>query len=170
MPSLQKSYSKAKKNGNGVVFDGSEVIPVPYTMSGLVTTDSFGFLRVQGRAVICTGMHAHFRVPSGDRLAQISVQLADANNDLVSQAKLYLNGVVLGGDAAFTPAVKMPTGSLWKLNVVVLAGDPQYLPQDLTVTYHLRYANGPVRTSFWAAGEPLAGIGFYDVGGSFVIS
>jgi hypothetical protein len=166
---LQRKYSKAKAAGNHVVWTGNQVLPVPFTMSGLVTTDSFAFLRIQGQAVIATGFNAHFRVPSGDRDLQLSIVLADANNDIASQTRLYLNGVTFGGDKAFTPAVKMPVGSLWKVNVELICGDPEFLPQDLTVTYHLRYANGPVRTNFWASGEPNVGIGFYDINGNFVI-
>jgi hypothetical protein len=169
MSSIQRKYSKAKAAGGHVVWTGDQVIPVPYTMTGSVVNDAFGFLRIQGNPVICTGIHAHFQVPSGDANLQMSVQLADANNDLVPGTQLFLNGVVLGGDLKFSPAVKMPSGSLWKLNVNIIEGDSNFYPEGLTVTYHLRYSNGPVRTNFWASGEPAIGIGFYDVNGTFVV-
>ena len=166
---LQRTFSKAKANAGHIVWTGDQVIPVPYTMSGLVTTDSFAFLRIQGQAVICTGLNVHFRVPAGDSNTQIAIALADANGDVVPQTQMLLNGVLTGGDIAYQPSVIMPTGSLWKLNVSVLAGSDDYLPQDLTATYQLRYANGPVRTNFWASGEPIVGLGFYDVNGAFVV-
>jgi len=169
MIALQKRYSKAKASANRVVFTGDEVIPVPFTLPVLGTVPDFAYFRVQGRSVICTGVHVHFQVPSGDRNTKLAVVLADANNDVLSATRLRLDGVCLGGDLKYSPAIKMPTGSLWKMNVELTAGDPAYAPQGMTVTYQLRYANGPTRTSFWAAGQPLTGIGFYDINGTFVI-
>lgn len=166
---LQRKYSKAKAAGNHVVWTDQTLIPVPYTMSGLVTSDSFAFLRIQGQAMVCTGLHAHFRVPSGDSNLQLSLAMATAAGQVVPNTRLYLNGVVTGGDMAFTPPVILPVGSLWKIQVCVNGIDPTFFPQDLTVTYQLRYTNGPTRTNFWASGEPLTGIGFYDVNGTFVV-
>jgi len=169
MSAIARTYSKAKKSGGGVVWNGDQVIPVPYTMDGMVVNDSFAFLRIQGNPMVCTGFHAHFQVPSGDREMQMSVVLADANGNEMSQTRLYLNGVVMGGDKKFIPAVNMPSGSLWKLNVDVINGDKNFYPQGLTVTYQLRYSNGPARSNFWTSVEIPAGIGFYNLDGTFVV-
>lgn len=167
---LPKKYSKAKAAGNHVVFTGDEVLPVPYTMMGLVVDQGdFGFLRIQGRPVICTGFHAHFTVPAGDRAMKMSVVLCAADGTTFEQTRLRLDGIVEGNDIVFNPAVKMPTGSLWKLLVNVDDGDEDYWPEGLTVTYQLRYSNGFSRSNYFVTTEQVGGIGFYDIGGTFNI-
>lgn len=167
---IQRTYSKAKAAGNHVVWTNDQIIPAPYILSGLVNQDSFAFLRVAGSAMVCRGFHAHFRVPAGDRDTQISIVLATAQNVVLPHTRLALNGVTFGGDKTFVPAVPMPVGSLWKINVEVTYGDPEFQPEDLTVTYQLQYANGQARSNTYAYGELPTGVGFFDVDGNFIVS
>ena len=167
---LQRRYSKAKGVANRVVWTQDQVIPVSYLMSGLVANDSMAWLRIAGQAMVCSGIHVHFRIPPGDSNFQMQLTLADAAGNQLSQTPMLLSGIMKGADKSYSPAVKMPSGSLWQIQTQVLGGADQFLPQDMTVTYQLRYANGPVRTNMWASGEPLSGIGFYDVDGAFVVS
>lgn len=167
---LQRRYSKAKAIAGHVVFTQDQCFYTPFLMTGLVTTDNVAWLRIAGAAVICSGIHVHFRVPPGDQSFQMQLTLADALGNQMSQTTTLLSGIMNGADKAYLPNVKMPSGSLWQMQVAVLSGADQYLPQDMTITYQLRYANGPVRTNMWASGEPLAGIGFYDLNGIFIVS
>lgn len=166
---MNRLFSKAKANGNHVVWTGDQIIPVPFTMTGLVTSDDFAFLRISGAGVICTGINVNFRVPAGDRGYQMQLALYTADNQLIPSTVIQFNGSQLVGDMVYPGGVKMPSGSLWKMRVTILNGDDNFGPQDMTVTYQLRYANGPARTNLWAAAPTLDGIGFYTLDGTFIV-
>jgi hypothetical protein len=164
-----RRYSKAKATGNHVVFTGDMVIPVPFKMDGLVCNDTFAALRVGTSGMLLDGITLNFQVPAGDQGTKLGIVLVNASGTPVTVTQVYVTGVVAGGNYNFSPAVKLPPGSLWKLKVTVLAGDDQYLPQDMTATYQLRFANGPVRNNLWSATPTPDGIGFYNMDVTFTV-
>lgn len=169
--SLERKYSKAVGAANRVVWTGREVIPVPFQLSGLVSDGAeFGVLRVAGKAMYCSGFTAYFQAPAADRLCRVSVEMQTGSGATVPRSVLNVNGVTMGGEIQFQPHLPMPVGSIWKLYVRTEAEDPAGLPQGLVVTYQLRYANGPIRTDFWNNGLVPDGIGFWDIGGTFVVT
>lgn len=167
--SLQRKHSKTVAAANRVVWTGREVLPVAYTLNGLVTDGAeLGIFRVTGRPLYCNGFTAFFQTPSADRYVNCSVEMQTGSGVAVPGGLLRLNGVTAGGEKQFK-AVPMPSGSLWKMVVRSAAVNVEDLPQGLTVTYQLRYANGPVRTDFWTNGLVSEGIGFWQIDDNFVV-
>ena len=169
---IERKYSKAKANGNRIVWTSRETIPAIFALDGLVYDGAeFGFFRVTGRDMYCSGYRIDFRVPAGDSKIEASVGLYTAAGDLILGSELDLNGVSFGGDKVFANPVPMPLGSLWKfrLSIEGPAGDTNYFPQGLVVTYHLRYAAGPVNTKVFTSFQPEQGVGFNPVGSTFIV-
>lgn len=168
---IERKYSKAKANGNHVVWTSREALFVPFSLDGLVYDGAeFGFFRVTGRDMVCTGFRFDFRVPSGDSNIEASVGLYTADSVLVG-GLLAINGVTFGGDKVFTAPVAMPVGSLWKYRLSISSpdGDTRYFPQGAVATYHLRYASGPVNTKVFTTFQPEQGVGFGEVNASFIV-
>lgn len=170
--SAQRRYSKAKANGNRVVWTSQEVIPVAFLLDGQAFNNAeWGVFRVTGRPMYCTGLRVDFRVPAGDASVRCNVGIYTADNVLAPSARVYVNGVTLGGEKAILPALAMPVNSLWKLKLEIesYTDDEIYYPQGVTATYLLRYAQGPVNTQLFTTTLPNQGVGFDLVGSSFVV-
>lgn len=169
---IHRKYSKAKANGNRVVWTSQEVIPVAYLLDGQAFDGAeWGVFRVTGRDMYCTGFRVDFRVPAGDATIQCNVGLYTADDVLAPSARLYLNGVTMGGEKLITPPLPMPVNSLWKFKLELESDEPDttYYPQGLTATYFLRYAQGAVNRDFYATSLPAQGVGFDQIGTTFVI-
>jgi hypothetical protein len=162
--SLQRKYSKAKANGNRVVWTSQEPMSVPYSLDGMLYNNAeWGIFTVTGRDLYCLGFRVDFRVPGGDPVLQCNI--------LAAGARLYLNGVTMGGEKAITPSLRMPVGSSWKFRMELESPDGSDLsfPQGVTATYRLCYAQGAL-PPLPASGDPLAqGIGFERIGSTFVV-
>ncbi len=170
--SIERTYSKAKAAGNHVVWTERETLYVPLRLDGLVSDGrEFGIFRVSGRDLYCHGFRADFDVPSGDSAIECNVGLYTSGGVLVPNGRLYLNGVVFGGDQIIQPPTPMPENSLWKFRVQIQSpdGDETYFPQGLTVTYHLRYATGQVKTDLFSNADPQEGVGFDQIGETFQV-
>lgn len=170
--SIEKTLSKAKGVGNRVVWTSREPLYVPYHVDGLLTNgQEFGMFRVTGRDLYCMGFRADFGVPAGDANIQCNVGLYNAADVLVPDGRLYLNGVSMGGDKIIRPPVAMPVSSLWKFKLEIQTpdGSEEFYPQEITITYHLRYAPGPVQNRLFVTNDPQQGIGFDQVGTTLVI-
>lgn len=166
---MERRYSKSLAVANHVVWTQNEVIPVPYSCEGLVTDgNAFGFLRILGREVQCMGFRVDFRVPATSNDVQIALGIYTAN-DVLQGSRLVLNGVTQGGDNLFSPIIAMPSSSLWKFKIEVNAGADDDLPQGITATYLLRYANGPSNSTEWTANLPSSGVGYWSIGDTFEI-
>jgi hypothetical protein len=169
---IERKYSKAKGNGNRVVWTSREVIPVPFTLDGLVYDEAeFGMFRVSGRDMYCSGFRVDFRVPAGDSKIQCSVALYTSLNTLVTGSELSLNGVSLGGDKVFGIPLPMPVNSMWKFRVSISSpdNDTTYFPQGLIAAYQLRYAAGPVNTKVFSTFQSDQGVGVSEVSSSFIV-
>jgi len=171
---IQRKYSKAKANANHVVWTADQVLPVPFNLDGLVGDGiEFGLFRVPGRDMYCTGYRVDFQVPAGDYEIQCSVGLYTAQDTLVDNGTLVLNGVTLGGTKTFTRPIAMPVNSVWKFKLAIASPSPEdgsdYFPQGVTVTYYLRYAQGPVSTRTFVLSQPEVGVGFDEVGTTLIV-
>jgi LSD1 subclass zinc finger protein len=170
--SLQRKYSKNKANGNHVVWTSNEVIPVPFALDGVLYDQAeWGVFRVSGRDMYCTGFRADFRLPSGDSNIRCSIGLYTGDNVLARGGRLYLNGVTMGGNNRMSPPIPMPVNSVWKFKLEIESpyGETQYFPQGITATYHLRYAQGPVHADLVAHTLSAQGVGFDQIGTTFII-
>lgn len=142
---IERTYSKAKAVGNHVVWTNQEIIPVPFKLDGVIPDGAeFGIYRQFGRAAFCVGYHAEFNVPAKDRRVRITVNLCTIAGVVVPGSQLILGEQALGGDKIFSQPVAMPTNSAWKFIVQAATPSDYVLPEGLTVTYLLRYANGAV--------------------------
>jgi len=169
---IERKYSKAKGNGNRVVWTSREVIPVTYTLDGLVYDGAeFAVFRVVGRDMYCSSYRIDFRVPAGDSKIQCSVGLYTAADVLVTGSELSLNGVTFGGDKILPSPLPMPVNSLWKLKVAIAAPDDStdFFPQGMIATYHLQYAAGPVNTKVFSTFQPEQGVGIGEINSSFIV-
>lgn len=170
--SIQRKYSKAKANGNRVVWTAQEVIPAAFAMDGQVFDQAeWGVFRVTGRDMYCCGFRVDFRVPAGDSNIRCNVGIYTADNVLASSGRLYLNGVTMGGDRVVQPPLPMPVNSLWKFKVEIESpdGSEEFFPEGITATYLLRYAQGPVDRNMFTTRLPNEGVGFMSVGSTFVV-
>lgn len=170
--SIQRKYSKAKANGNRVVWTAHETIPVVFNLDGqLFDQAEWGVFRVTGRDMYCLGFRVDFRVPSGDNNIRCNVGIYTADNTLATSGRLYLNGVTMGGDRLISPALPMPVNSLWKFKIEIESptDSEEFFPQGITATYHLRYANGPVDRNMFTTRLPNEGVGFSQIGSTFVV-
>lgn len=171
--SAQRKYSKAKANGNRVVWTSQEVIPVSFLLDGQAFNGAeWGVFRVTGRDMYCTGFRVDFRVPAGDAGIQCNVGIYTADNVLAASGRLYVNGVSMGGDKAVNPPLPMPVNSLWKFKMEIespIDDETIYFPQGVTATYLLRYAQGPVNTQMFTTRLPNQGVGFDQIGTTFVV-
>lgn len=167
-----RKYSKSVANGNHVVWTSQEVIPVPFALDGLVFNEAeWGVFRVTGRDMFCSGFRVDFRVPSGDANIQCNVGIYTAENVLAAGGRLYVNGVTMGGDKVIAPPLAMPVNSIWKFKMEIESpsGDETFFPQGVTATYLLRYAPGAVNTNLFSTRLATQGVGFDQVGSSFVV-
>lgn len=167
-----RKYSKAAANGNRVVWTSREVIPVTFSLDGQAFNDAeWGVFRVTGRDMFCAGFRVDFRVPSGDANIQCNVGIYTAENVLAANGRLYVNGVTMGADKAIVPALPMPVNSIWKfrLEIESPSGDETFFPQGITATYLLRYAPGSVNTNLFTTRLATQGVGFDQVGSTFVV-
>lgn len=170
--SNERKYSKAKANGNRVVWTAREVIPVPFTLDGIVFDQAeWGVFRVTGRDMYCSGFRVDFRVPAGDSNVRCNIGIYTAADVLAASGRLYVNGVTLGGDRVMTPPLAMPINSVWKFKLEIESPDQDetYFPQGVTGTYLLRYAQGVTPTKIFTTRLPSEGVGFDQIGTSFVV-
>lgn len=170
--SIQRKYSKAKANGNRVVWTSQEVIPVPFNLEGLAFNQAeWGIFRVTGRDMYCTGFRVDFRVPSGDANIRCNVGIYTADNILAPGARLALDGVTMGGDRPINPPLPMPVNSIWKFKLEIESptGEMDFFPQGVVATYLLRYAQGPVNTNLFTTRLPADGVGFDQIGTTLVV-
>ena len=65
----------------------------------------------------------------------------------------------------------MPVNSLWKFKLEIESPDDleEYFPQGVTATYLLRYAQGPVNTDMFTTRLSSQGVGFDQIGSTFVV-
>lgn len=172
MNQIRRRYSKAKANGNRVIWTARETLPVPFRMGGMVFDGAeWGVFRVTGRDMYCTGFRVDFQLPAGDANIQCNVGLYTGDNLLAPSGRLYLNGITMGGDRLVTPPLPMPVNSVWKFRLEIESpdGSEDYFPQGVTATYQLRYAQGPVDTNMFTKILSTGGIGFDAVGTTFVV-
>ena len=167
---IERRFSKAKANGNRVVFTTQEILHVPFFRPGVVFDGmELGVLRVPRRDMYCAGFRVDFVRPSGAAGVQFTSGLYTANGQPASPV-LTLNGVVDGGEVNFNPGIPMPVNSLWKFRCGLVSDDEDFAPADITITYWLRFANGPVNTGLWSPTLPQEGIGLWGVTDDFVVT
>jgi hypothetical protein len=142
IPTLQRTYSKAKAIANNVVWTDQETIPVNFNIDGLISTGVYGLFTVSGRPLYCAGFQVDFTVPSQDPGTVIYVNLIDENSETVPGSLLKLYGCTAGNRQTIAPAFLIPSGNSVQFNVAVVNGIDEYLPQDAALTYYFRYANG----------------------------
>lgn len=171
--SIERTYSKARAVGNHVVWSNLDLIPATFKLDGLPADQhEFGIFRVAGRDMYCHGFRVDFDVPAGDAGILCNVALTTGKGTTVENGTLYLNGVVDGADHVINPPVPMPSSSLWKfvLSISAQDGTSDHLPQGVTVTYHLRYAMGPVQSNLFTTSNPQIGVGFDQVGNTLEVA
>lgn len=142
LPTLQRTYSKAKANGNHVVWTSQESIPVTFALDGLLSCGTYGLYTASGRPAYCSGFQVSFTAPGQDPAMYVQVSLLDRFNQLVPGSLLKLYGTTPGQFQTVVPAFFLNVGDTLQFNVAILNGVDQYLPQDTTLTYFLNYANG----------------------------
>lgn len=169
--SITRKYSKAKASGNGVVWTGNEPSLVPVFTAALVDGRTFGTLRVVGRGMFCRGFRAAFNTPSGDSSVQCSITLCTGGSVPYPGGVLRLDGVVAGADLRIRPPVPMPVNSIWRflVNISTPTGDTTYYPQNLTVTYQLYYALGPVQSQLFTTTDSQLGVGFDQIDTDLIV-
>lgn len=167
--SLERRFSKAKANGNRVVFTEREIIPVTFPLDGLLYDGAeFGQFRVPGRDMICTGYRADIRLPAADRAVQLSVSFYTGEGTIITGTDLNLSGVTAGDEKAILPSLNMPSGSTWKLVIAASGSEEEFYPQGIVVTLYLRFANGVVTSAYRSGKFTAEGIGFTEVGNLIV--
>ena len=167
---LEKRYSKAKANANHIVWTGREVIPVNFYVGGLIYDSlEFGNFRVTGRDMYCSGYRIDFQRPAGSQEVVVTANLYTGNGGLVPNTSLRIAGTQIGRDATFPGgSLAFPEGSIWFIRMSV-TGDEAYYPESATVSYWMRYANGPVSSQLWSPTLSEGGIGFWGIGEDFVV-
>lgn len=169
MIALERRYSKTKANANNIVWTGNEVIPVTMYVGGLIYDAlEFGNLRITGRAMYCSGYRIDFQRPSGDRAVTISTAICTGLGEVVSGTEMTIVGTQIGQEKVLTAGMVMPEGSIWFIRVTA-DGREEYFPESATVTYWLRYANGPVISGMWSPVLSEGGIGFWEIGHDFKV-
>lgn len=168
---FERTYSKAKSVANHAVWTPQEIIPVGFNLDGVVPDQAqFALLQVRGQPVYCIGYRVECQVPASSRSVQFSVSLQNGAGTLVPNSTLVLNGAPSSGEFTFSPALGMPTGSVWQAIIKVLSGSDFSLPEGLRITYLLRYANGPVTNDLAVNQTTQTGVGFWRLGQDFIVS
>lgn len=167
---LQKRYSKTKALANRIIWTPNEVMQVPFTMDGILFDSAdLAVMRVLGRDMFCLGYRVDFRVPASAHTVRISTYLFRGDNVAVTGSTLNLYGITPGDTKLFSPNVPFPANSIWKFRVAVDNGTDEQVPQGITITYYMRYANGPVDSSQSAFDLLNSGVGYWQVGKTFVV-
>lgn len=166
-----RTMSKAVAAGNRATTADQMAMQVPFFYPGrLVDGQTMGWLRIARREMWLAGIRVDTKLPGGTSLTRVGFQLCRGDLQAISGGKLTLSGVVPSGELRFNPDFPMPAESLWTVKLLNESGDEAAtLPSDLTLTYWLRYAPGPSGSLNWTPYSLQSGIGFYQVGDTFVV-
>jgi hypothetical protein len=97
------------------------------------------------------------------------VGIYSGNDVLVNNSRLVLRGITRGDTKLLAQPAPMPANSIWKFKIEHDAGEALQLPQSISATYLLRYADGPSNSREWTASLPASGIGWWSVDGEFQV-
>jgi hypothetical protein len=151
--------------GNHVTFTDREVLPVPFTLDGLVYNGAeFGFYRVPGRDMVLAGYTIDVRLPSSSRGLVMYAQLATGEGDLVPGTLLPLHGVTARRELPLSPGLLWPQNTTWKVVITAEGAEDADMPQGLVLTYLLRYANGSPALAASSTRFRQEGVGFDVIG------
>lgn len=166
-----RTMSKAVAAGNRATTADAMAMQVPFFSAGkLVDGLAMGWLRIARREMFLAGFRVDCRTPGGTSLTRVSFQLCRGDLQPITGAKLTLAGVTPSGEYRGSPDFPMPAESLWTMKLANESGDEvATLPSDLTLTYWLRYSPGPSGSLNWTPYSLQSGIGFYQVGDTFVV-
>lgn len=166
---VERRYSKGLAVANHVIFTANEVMQAPYVLQGqLFDEATLGTLRIRGREVQCIGFRLDVQVPARASHVQFGVTLYTGDGTAVGE-RLVVSGQSTGEEKIFALPVAMPSGSIWQAKVDLVAGETVELPEGCTLTYLLRYANGPSFSDTWSNHLPGSGVGYWGLGQDFVI-
>ena len=142
IPTLQRTYSKAKSIANQVVWTAQQPMPITFSADGLLSCGLYGLYNVTGQPVYCSAYQIDFVVPAQDPGFFAQITLQDGNGIVVPGSLMKVYGCTASQMQNVVPAYLVNGGNSLQFNIKVINGIPIYLPQDVILTYYMNYSNG----------------------------
>ena len=149
IPTLQRTYSKAKAIANRVIWTAQEPMPTVYQMDGLLSPGLCGLYRVTGRPVYCAAYQVSFTVPSQDPGLLVQITLVYGNGETIPGTTSKMYGSVANAIKIVTPPALIPAGGIVQFHIDIVSGLEEFLPQDAVLTYYMNFANGLPGATPW---------------------